>query len=453
MHVFATSNRRMFRRHTHQNSFYERRDLSRRLLSGVALGMFALLSTPARAATPLIAGQFQGQAATVEAEALLGSLSVGLANASSESCPCSGTNGGTLSNTVSALSVGPGGTVLSSGVAHSAAYGFKTATTATTKQSSRIAKLNVLNGLITADAITAVASVDVTATALTPSFTGTTFANLFIAGKKIDVGVAENTVIMLPGLGSVTVKFVNTGTYGQQAVGIEVELLRITVTTANSLGLQPGTVVVVGEAYAGYNRQQPAATLGGFAETLAVTANAAAALQEAAAGGALTGISSCSGTNGATLTDTASNLSVAGLLTINTATVTAFGGPSGKANVAQTTSTVNQVSLLGGLITATNIVAAAAESRTGDVSTPSDLGSTFGDLVVAGQTIATNVPPNTVISLAGLGYVVLNEQPPAGKGQVQVNGLHIVVTTSNTLNLPVGVEIFIAHADATARAF
>jgi hypothetical protein len=63
------------------------------------------------------------------------------------------------------------------------------------------------------------------------------------------------------------------------------------------------------------------------------------------------------------------------------------------------------------------------------------------------------VPANTVISLAGLGYVVLNEQPPAGKGQVQVNGLHIVVTTGNTLDLPVGVEIFVAHAEATARAF
>ena len=209
----------------------------------------------------------------------------------------------------------------------------------------------------------------------------------------------------------------------------------------------------MGEAYAGYNRVQPAATIGGFAETLAVTANAGGALQEAASGGAISGIGSCSGTSGATLTDAVANLSAPGVLSLGTATTTAFGGPSGKATIASTTSKVAQVSLLGGLITANNIEAAATDSRTGNVSTASTLGSTFGNLVVAGTGIATNVPANTVISLPGIGSLVLNEQPAASGGSVQVNGLHIIVGETNNLNLPVGTQIFVAHADATASAF
>jgi hypothetical protein len=222
--------------------------------------------------------------------------------------------------------------------------------------------------------------------------------NLVIAGQKIDPAVAENTAIQVANLGTVTVKFVNQVIYGTQAAGIEVEMLRIQVNQSNSLGLPVGAVIVVGEAFAGYNRVQPGATIGGYAETLAVTANAGSLLQAAAAGGALSDVGGCSGTGGTTLTDTVDNLSAGGLLTLGTATTTAFGGPVGKANVAKTTSTLANLSLLGGLITATSIEADAEESRTGNVSTASTLGSTFGSLVVAGVPVAENVAPNTVIS-------------------------------------------------------
>jgi hypothetical protein len=34
-----------------------------------------------------------------------------------------------------------------------------------------------------------------------------------------------------------------------------------------------------------------------------------------------------------------------------------------------------------------------------------------------------------------------------------VNGLHIVVGSSNSYGLPVGAQIFVSHAEATATAF
>jgi hypothetical protein len=423
----------------------------------LSLGALAILAwqsgTSAIAASPLIAGQFIGQANAIVAQALAGPLLVGLSSGSSEGCPCSGTNGAIATSTVSALSVGVGGTVLTTAVNRTTASGLKTATTATTSQTANIAKINLLNGLVTADAVKAVAGVGVTKTALTTTFAGSTITNLVVAGKAIPVNVAKNTVINLAGLGTITVKFVNTATYGKQAVGIEVEMLRVDVNATNALGLPVGAVLIVGEASAGYNRVQPAAAVGGFAETLGVTASAGSALQASAAAGAISGLSGCAGTGPTPLSDEVANLSAPGLLTLGTATATAFSGPVGAATVATTTSTIANVSLLGGLISATGLKAVASESFDGTISTASTAGSTFGTLLVAGIPISNSVPPNTVLSLPGIGYVVLNEQPPAVGGHVQVNGLHIVVSLANTLGLGVGTEILVSHADASATAF
>jgi hypothetical protein len=394
-----------------------------------------------------------GGAGAIEAQTQVGSLGLQLGNASAIGCPCQGSNGKTLSNEVSTLSVGVDGNILTAGVNKSTAYGQKTATAATTQQSTTIAQLNLLSGLITADSIKAVASVGVTASALNPSSTGSKFVHLVVAGQKIPGNVAPNTVINLAGLGSVTVNYVNSEVYGTLAAGIEVETLRVQVTADNDFGLPVGAILIVGEAYAGYDRTEPKAALGGDGLTLGVTAQAGQALQEAAAAGAISGIPDCLGTNGQTLTDSVENLSAGDLLTINTASTSAFGGPVGKTQVAETTSSVGQVSLLNGLITADSIEAVAQETYAHGQSTPSTLGSTFGSLYIAGVEIDATVPPNTTINLANLGYVVLNEQPPAQKGLIQVNGLHIVVTLANDLNLPVGAEIFVAHADASAPKF
>ena len=430
-----------------------RRRIKRHVLAVAASAILLLAAKPVAAASTLLPGYFLGQAVGIEAQASIGPVALQVGNASAVGCPCRGTNGSTLTNSVSSLSVGAGGTILTEGVSTSTAYGLKTPTTALTKQTTEIAKINLLSGLITASVIKAVANVSVAKTSLTPTSTGTSFTDLVIAGTKIPANVAPNTVIGLPGIGSVTVNFVSASTYGTLASGVEVEALRVEVLEAhNSFGLSSGSVIIVGEAFASYNRTQPAATLGGYSESLAVTADAGTLLQDAAAAGSLSGIPNCLGTSGQTITNSVANILATGLLSVNAAKTTAYAGTTGKSSMAKTTATVANISLLG-LVTADSIVAVAQETRNGTTSIPSTTGTSFGGLSVAGLQIASNIAPNTVITLPLLGYIVLNEQPAPVNGTIQVNGIHVVITLSNVLNLPIGAQIFLAHAEATAAAF
>src|SRR5579859_1161960 len=114
-------------------------------------------------------------------------------------------------------------------------------------------------------------------------------------------------------------------------------------------------------------------------------------------------------------------------------------------------STVQSVNILTSLITA-ETVTATATSRATASSASSTGGATFVNLVVAGKSIATTPAPNTTISLAGLGSVVLNEQTGPINGvnhtSISVNAIDVNVTLANSFGLPVGTHIIIAHANS-----
>ena len=109
-------------------------------------------------------------------------------------------------------------------------------------------------------------------------------------------------------------------------------------------------------------------------------------------------------------------------------------------------STVANVSLLGGLIagravraeattTYTNVNGHRVKRNAGDVD--------FLDLKVDGVTISVDVAPNTTISLLdGAVRVVLNEQKTAG-GRFQVNAIHVYVNDFLGYN----GDIVVAHAE------
>ena len=267
----------------------------------------------------------------------------------------------------------------------------------------------------------------------------------------IDPNVPDNTVITLPGIGTVTLKEVDAGKNGQQAHEI-IDMLVVDVTKTNSLGLPVGAKLTIGHAEARFERQEPQAILSGGSTGLRVNADAGPALNEAAGSAASIGMPGCSGTDGKTLTRSVSNLDAAGLLSLGTITNTA-AGTEGNTSVAATSSTVANVSLLGGLLTVSSIAAFAQESSTGGVDTPSTAGSGFVGLAIGGLPVAPNLPPNTALSLPGIGSVIVNEQLLGGKDSVQVNGLHIKVTQQNLLGLTPGADIVIAHAGAAARKF
>ena len=75
-------------------------------------------------------------------------------------------------------------------------------------------------------------------------------------------------------------------------------------------------------------------------------------------------------------------------------------------------------------------------------------------------------PANTRIDLAGLGFVVLNEQfcdnngtlanrcangSVTGHAGLTVRGVHLVVTVPNTLGLAPGVEIIVSEAHSDGK--
>ena len=99
---------------------------------------------------------------------------------------------------------------------------------------------------------------------------------------------------------------------------------------------------------------------------------------------------------------------------------------------AQTSAEAANVNILNGLITAEQVVALAASYANGQTAASNANGSTLLGLVVNGVNMGDVTPdPNTRIDLPGTGYVVLNEQAPAGDGVTSsgltVNMIHVVL--------------------------
>ena len=99
---------------------------------------------------------------------------------------------------------------------------------------------------------------------------------------------------------------------------------------------------------------------------------------------------------------------------------------------AQSVASVAQVNVLGGLITASEVIATVTSTRGASGAASNANGSTFENLVVAGVPVTSadaTVAPNTQRSLSGVGYVVLNEQIPTGDGVTSsgmtVNMIHV----------------------------
>lgn len=398
-------------------------------------------------------GSFRGSAFATFANVTAGPVAAQLGRSAYQPCPCRGTNGQVLSNTVNTLQAGDGGKVLKADATISTVFTNKSATAATIQNTSTVNGLNLLNGLITATSIRAVANVNATASRITASVDTSVFSNLRIAGNLISANVAANTQIPLPGLGKVTLKKVQRGGNFSTLGRISVQMLTVDISQANALGLPVGSQIVVASATATFTRSQPAAVVSGQAYATFANTQAGPSLQNRIGKAALVTMG-CEGTGGKTLTNNISTFSAGSLFTLGNSVSTAFGGPQDGGTVAITTSTIQSASLLGGLITAATIRAVAQETFKGGVRTRSTAGSGFAGLRIGSVVVPIGAPPNTQVPLPGIGRVVVNEQiVPAAGSKTQVNGLHIFVTVANLLGLPVGSEIVIGHAEASAARF
>ena len=127
---------------------------------------------------------------------------------------------------------------------------------------------------------------------------------------------------------------------------------------------------------------------------------------------------------------------VTSTLTASTLNSITTGMADSAVGSAQTSAEAADVSILNGLITARQVLGVAASYVNQQAAGSGADGSTLVDVVVNGVPLAGTPPPNTRIDLAGVGYVVLNEQTPTGNGVttsgISVNMIHVVLRNALT---------------------
>jgi len=412
------------------------------------------IGAPQGEAATLLKGSFRGQAYATFANAEAGPVATQLGRSAFQPCPCRGTGGKTLSNTVDTVKAGDNGRTLTANGTLSTVFTEKTSTSARVRNTSTVTGLSAFDGAITADTIKAVANTSANATTINSTPTGSTFVNLRIAGEPVSANVAPNTRVDLPGVGYVLLKSVKKSGDGQSFSKITVEMLTIVVTQTNDFDLPVGSRIVVAHAVSGYSRTEPAVIVGG--QAYAATALTTTDDFNNRVGKAAFVVIGCEGTGGKTRTNNVNTLDVEGVLSSGTGKTTAFGGPTTSGTVAKTTAEVQNVNLLGGLIVADAVKAVAKDTFKNGQRFSSTQGTQFVGLEVAGRQLPVDVAPNTRIDLAGVGYVIVNEQKLPAQGstaKTEVNGLRVVVEKNNTFGVPVGTQIIVAHADSTAVRF
>lgn len=106
-----------------------------------------------------------------------------------------------------------------------------------------VGSLNILDGLITAEAVAAISSSYAGVSGVASDAEGTWFANLVVAGTPIAPEVAPNTRIDLPGVGYVVLNEQIPEGDGSASTGLRVNGIHV-VLTEPTTGTETGEIVV-----------------------------------------------------------------------------------------------------------------------------------------------------------------------------------------------------------------
>ncbi|MBO1755756.1 choice-of-anchor P family protein [Allobranchiibius sp. CTAmp26] len=122
---------------------------------------------------------------------------------------------------------------------------------------------------------------------------------------------------------------------------------------------------------------------------------------------------------------------------------------------SQGISQISGVNLLGGLITSTSVKTTTRATYTPTKTSYGSNSTAFVGIKVAGKGFAVGVGPNTKVAIALGGKpfasVVLNEQSQAkvnGLTQAVTTAIHVTVTASNNMGLPIGTTVYIGRSYA-----
>lgn len=347
------------------------------------------------------------------------------------------------SSTQSIATVAAGG-VLRTGAVQTAATAKAVTGGTEIKSWGRTAGVNVLNGLIVADAVTSdlttVAHPDGTQT----TTGGTQFVGIKIAGVNLPVNIPRNYTVTIPKIATVTLNAYATashaGASATQGWALAVALLQ------PQGDVPAGATIFVNPVYQSVVPAVPSAALfSGHAYGSKVQAKVgdgvSAEVPETAMLRTPPG-----GSDGKTLTNTTAGVNVAGLITTgaveSTSTSSAFGTNNLDGDVVNTNETA-RVNVLGGLVTA-DAIKVSSHSRRVAGACSGDAAMTLVNLTVGGTAIPVNVGPNTTIKVGDIATVVVNQQVRQGCTTL-VRGVYITLLKPQG-DLPVGAVIEVAKA-------
>ena len=375
------------------------------------------------------------------------------------------------------------GDILQASVMRTSSRSTVTATPAEAVHASvaETANVNVLGGIVTASAIRAVATTRADGGSSSFSSLGSAFKDLFVdpdgaAGPAPAVAynnVAPNTEIDLSaayGPGSKVILFERIGSTssptglsgGAYAADLIVNMIHVHLTDA--LPLVPGnqTVdVIVANAVA--HSDFPQTTVCALAKNQSVSGHAFIASEQTnpSALPVLFGYVDIPPTGGhdhqdldqvdaSAVTAGASTSDSQGTVNDNNTSASSY---------AETTSACVLPGPTGCIVSTTVIRSQSNSAADATAASSNDGGTTFAGVSVLGVPVNVAPPPNTVLELPGIGYVVLNEQfcdngaalsgcsDGNGHAGLTVRAIHVVVTVpGNPTGLAPGSEVIVAEA-------
>lgn len=354
---------------------------------------------------------------------------------------CTTETGVSKSNTVATVNVPD---LVTTGTIVTTADTLQTNTGVATRTTADTQNVNLLGGLIQADLVKAVSTTSHDASGFQVSAAGSTFVNLVVAGSAVSATTAPNTTITLLGLGKVVLNE-QTSFVNSKRASLTVNMIHVYITDpANPLGIPTGTEIVISHARSALGGPV-VGVLDGFAFGTKVNALDSLLIS----GPSAPVYMPCLGTNGVLKTNEVATINVPGVFDTGTVKDTAQGTVSLSSATGETTSTIQSVDLLSGLVTATVVKADAHASSDGTTPTFSDAGSGFLTLSVSGHPeITADVGPNTKVTLAGIGTLWLHRVITTSTS-IEVRMIDLIITdASNPAGLAIGthVQVAVAHA-------
>jgi hypothetical protein len=306
--------------------------------------------------------------------------------------------------------------------------------------------INLLGGLISAQAITAISTTTLDDNGnFQVSAAGSSFNHLVVLGHVYNGSVAPNTRINLPLLGYVVLNEQSTN-FNPYNANMTVNMIHVYVTVGNLLGLQVGTQIIVSNATSGiYNVLAPGIIAGGSYGTQVTGTVIASLLSSPTAPEVLP----CIGTNGAVVTNAQGAVTLPSILTTGALTDTVESNLTPDGSSGENTSTIVGLNLLNGLVTANVMAAQVDASLTPSFNAYVSGQDTLVGISVAGHPEITDaVADNTIVPLAGLGTLYLKRRLYSTSPllSLEYRSIELVVNQTNVFGLPIGLDVIVGDA-------